>query len=118
MHRCFRIFSSMIGPVAALTIAGGALAQSVGVPTLNVDPVCHGIAQQAATPGEIGDPDLSFRRCVRSEIAMRQRLARKWATYTSDEKATCIGSETGGFASYSDLATCLQMAKRARRFKQ
>ena len=118
MHRCFWIFSAIFGPVAALTIASGALAQSVGVPTLNLDPVCRGIAQQAATPGEVGGPDLSYRQCLRSEMAMRQRLARKWATYTADERANCIGSETGGFASYSDLATCLQMAKRARQFLQ
>jgi len=118
MHRGFWIFSAMIGPLAAATIAGGALAQSAGVPKLNVDPVCRGIAQQAATPGEVGGPDLSFRRCIKSEMTMRHRLVRKWATYTPGEKTNCIGSEAGGFASYTDLATCLQMAKQARKLNQ
>jgi len=36
-------------------------------PGLNGDPVCHGIAQQAANPTEKGDPDLSFANCVKSE---------------------------------------------------
>ena len=35
-------------------------AQSQAVPDLNVDPVCHGIAQQAANPSEKGGPDLAF----------------------------------------------------------
>lgn len=105
-------------PAAAMLLLATLPARSQQIPNLNLDPVCRGIAQQAATPGEIGGPDLSFRRCVKSEMAMRHRLARKWATYTRQEKTNCIGSETGGFASYTDLATCLQMAKRARQFNQ
>jgi hypothetical protein len=92
------------------------VAQSPGVPKLNVGPVCRGIAQQAATPGEIGGPDLSYSRCVKSEMTMRHKLVGKWATYTASEKANCIGAEMGDFASYTDLATCLQMAKQARSF--
>ena len=49
-------------------------AQSQAIPDLNVDPVCHGIAQQAANPSEKGGPDLAFSKCVQSEQAMRQKL--------------------------------------------
>jgi len=35
-------------------------AQAQAIPDLNVDPVCHGIAQQAADPSEKGGPDLAF----------------------------------------------------------
>jgi hypothetical protein len=103
---------------AAMFVIATLPARSQEIPKLNVDPVCRGIAQQAATPGEVGGPDLSFRRCVKSEMAMRHRLAGKWATYTRNEKTNCIGSESGGFASYTDLATCLQMAKQARQLNQ
>ena len=105
-------------PAAGMLLIATLPAHSQEIPKLNVDPVCRGIAQQAATPGEVGGPDLSFRRCIKSEMTMRHRLVRKWATYTPGEKTNCIGSEAGGFASYTDLATCLQMAKQARKLNQ
>jgi hypothetical protein len=110
------LIGSCVALALCLSVTGGVLAQSGGVPKLNVDPVCRGIAQQAGTPGERGGQDLSFRSCVASEMAMRNRLGRRWASYTPDEKANCVGSEMGGFASYTDLATCLEMAKDARNF--
>jgi hypothetical protein len=101
----------------ALSISGAAIAQSTGVPNLNVRPVCRGIAQQAATPGEFGSPALGYGQCIQSEMAMRRHLIRRWAKYTAHEKANCIGSEMGGYGSYTDLATCLQMARDARKLE-
>ena len=46
------------------------------VPVLNIEPVCHGIAQQASTPSERGGPDLAFAQCVKSEQAVRERMGR------------------------------------------
>ncbi|HUI13450.1 MAG TPA: hypothetical protein VL048_08300 [Xanthobacteraceae bacterium] len=88
------------------------------IPDLNVDPVCRGIAQQAATPTEKGDPDLAFSQCVQSEQAMRQKLAGEWATFLPGEKTNCIGSEAGGMASYTDLVSCLEMARDARKLNR
>ena len=51
-------------------------AQAQAIPDLNVDPVCHGIAQQAPDPSEKGGPDLAFSKCVQSEQAMRQTRQR------------------------------------------
>jgi hypothetical protein len=93
-------------------------AQSQAVPDLNVDPVCHGIAQQAANPSEKGGPDLAFAQCVKSEQAMRQKLVGEWSTFLPAEKTNCIGSEAGGLASYTDLVTCLEMARDARQLNQ
>ena len=90
-------------------------AQSQAVPDLNVDPVCHGIAQQAANPSEKGGPDLAFSQCVQSEQAMRQKLVNEWST---TEKTNCIGEQMGGMASYTDLVSCLEMAKDARQLNQ
>jgi hypothetical protein len=103
---------------ASTVLAASVPAFADSIPRLNVDPVCRGIAQQAVTPGKRGGPDLHFRQCVTSEMAMRRRLVRRWARYTPDERANCVGSEAGGFASYTDLATCLEMAKAARNLNQ
>jgi len=102
---------------SALLLAASAVAsaQSSGVPNLNVKPVCRGIAQQANTPGERGGPDLGYSQCIQSEMAMRRKLIHRWARYTPDEKANCIGNEMGGYGSYTDLATCLEMAQEARK---
>ena len=99
---------------AAILLIASWPAQADDVPDLNVDPVCRGIAQQAKDPGERGGPDLAFAQCVKSEQAMRQKLVNEWSTFASKDKANCVGSEIGGFASYTDLVTCLEMAKDAR----
>ncbi len=90
-------------------------ARSDDVPVLNVEPVCRGIAQQASAPAEKGGPDLAYSQCVRSEQAMRDRLRTEWPTFVPADKANCIGeARTAGLASYTDLATCLEMARDAR----
>lgn len=93
-------------------------AQSQEVPDLNIDPVCRGIAQQAANPTEKGDPDLTFRQCMKSEQAIREKLVGEWSTFSPLEKTNCIGSEMAGMASYTDLVSCLEMARSARQLNQ
>ena len=93
-------------------------AQPQAIPDLNVDPVCRGIAQQAANPSEKGGPDLAFSQCVQSEQAMRQKLVGEWSTFSPSEKTNCIGAQGGGLASYTDLVSCLEMARDARQLNQ
>src|SRR3984893_11712269 len=100
---------------AVVLLAANWPARSDDVPDLNVDPVCRGIAQQAKDPGERGGPDLAFAQCVKSEQAMRQKLVNEWPTFKPAEKANCIGSEKAGYASYTDLVTCLEKARDARK---
>jgi hypothetical protein len=97
-----------------LTAAYSASADEV--PVLNVDPVCRGIAQQAGDPSEKGGPDLSFSQCVKNEELTRQKLSKEWATFAPADRANCIGeSKAGGQASYTDLVTCLELARDARK---
>jgi hypothetical protein len=102
-----------ISAVIVLGVAGAVRAEEV--PTLDLDPVCRGIAQQAGTPGERGGPDLTFAHCVKSEQAMRERLVEEWSTFAPADKANCVGEEKmGPLPSYTDLVTCLEMARDAR----
>jgi len=110
------LFIAAAAAAVLWTAVGPARAQAV--PNLNVDPVCHGIAQQAANPTEKGDPDLAFAQCVQSEQTMRQKLVNEWSTFLPTEKTNCIGSEMGGMASYTDLVSCLEMARDARQLNQ
>ncbi len=100
---------------AVVVLAAAEAVRAEEVPTLNLDPVCRGIAQQAATPGERGGPDLAFAQCVKSEQAMRDRLVEEWSTFAPADKANCVGEEKmGPLPSYTDLVTCLEMARDAR----
>lgn len=85
------------------------------VPVLNVEPVCRGIARQAADPSERGGPDLSLARCIKSEELVRQHLVKEWPTFVSADKENCVAeAQTAGQASYTDLLTCLEMARDVR----
>jgi len=104
----------LTGSVLVL-LAASVPAGADDVPQLNIDPVCRGIAKQSAGPGEKGSPDLGFSQCVQSEQAMRQKLAGEWSTFSASEKSNCVGEETSvPLPSYTDLITCLEMARDAR----
>jgi hypothetical protein len=109
---------SQIALVLTLAVASDGAARADDVPDLNIDPVCRGIAGQASDPGERGDADLAFSQCIKGEQAMRQKLTGEWSTFVPADKANCIGSEHGGLASYTDLATCLEMARDARQMNK
>jgi hypothetical protein len=112
--RILVIRALLMGSLPVL-LAASIPARADDVPQLNVDPVCHGIAKQSAGPGESGSPDLSYSQCVQSEQTMRQKLVGEWSTFIPSEKNSCVGEETSvPLPSYTDLATCLEMARDAR----
>ena len=95
-----------------LLLASVLLAHAQDVPVLDIEPVCRGIA----TAGERGGPDLGLAKCIKSEQATREQLAREWSTFAAADKASCIGEEKlGPLPSYTDLVTCLEMARDARK---
>ena len=111
----------MIIPVTTLAFAAQlTIAVADNVPRFNLEPVCRGIAQQgglALEPNRSARQD--FKHCIKSETAMRSRVARQWPSFTATEKADCIGEAgAGGYQSYTDLFTCLQMAREARKLSQ
>jgi hypothetical protein len=88
------------------------------IPVLDVRPVCRGIAQQAMDPSETGGPDLAMSQCVASEQEVRGELVKAWPTFVPTEKQHCTREATmGGEASYTDLITCLEMARDVRKMK-
>jgi len=95
------------------TIAWGA---SDGIPTLDVRPVCRGIANQSADPG-VGQRDQAntFQQCIESEGAVREQLKQKWLEFSAADKRHCVTlATTGGESSNTELLTCLEMARDVR----
>ena len=56
-----------------------------------------------------------FERCLQDEAAALSALKTEWVKFRSIDQKTCMAATTiGGFASYVDLLTCLEMARDAK----
>jgi hypothetical protein len=61
-----------------------------------------------------GGSTVEFDRCSEDEGAALRELQQAWAQFASADKSNCIVATTiGGFASYVELLTCLEMAREA-----
>jgi hypothetical protein len=104
-HRLATLAGGLIG--AAMT-AGIALAAVDAVPTFNVDASCQAAAQQAATPNYMSV-------CRNTEQKARDEMQRQWPQLNAADKAQCVQAATvGGTPTYTELLTCLEMARDVR----
>src|SRR6516162_2116627 len=88
-------------------------ARSDDIPTLDVRPVCRGIAQQGEL--EVGLRQTSFEQCVQSEQEVREQLKKEWSTFSAADKSHCVVlAKKGGESSYTELITCMEMARDVR----
>ena len=57
---------------------------------------------------------VDFDRCSRDEAIALRQLQQAWTEFAAADKKTCVGVTTiGGFASYVELLSCLEMARDA-----
>jgi hypothetical protein len=96
---------SLIG--AAMT-ASAALAAADQVPRLNVEPSCQSAAQQAASADYVTV-------CRNSEQRAHDQMQQQWSQLNAADKAQCVPASTaGGTPSYTELLTCLELARDVR----
>lgn len=97
------------------------------VPNLDVEPVCRGIAEQGGATlheplmAHVPKPDTvdTKKDCVNSEERIRNQLTAVWERFDAADRAHCISeSEMGGESSYTELVTCLEMARDVRNLHQ
>jgi hypothetical protein len=85
------------------------------VPTLNVEQVCTGIAQQGGVTFHDSAVAQEKKDCLDSEQAIRDELVKQWPSFNSSDKVHCTNeSRMGGDSSYTELLTCLEMARDVR----
>jgi hypothetical protein len=112
MLRAFRNFI-----VVAVLCLSGLSARSDDIPTLDVNPVCRGIAMQGEL--EAGLQQTSFQQCVQGEHAVREQIKQEWSTFTTADKSHCVSlAKTGGESSYTELITCMEMARDVRELRK
>jgi hypothetical protein len=105
----------MILPPALILGAHLVMPVADSVPTLNVDQVCTGIAQQGGVSFHDNDIAEEKQNCLDSEQAIRDELTKQWSSFAAADKAACTNeSRMGGDSSYTELLTCLEMARDVR----
>jgi hypothetical protein len=101
----------------AMTMPAILSARSDDIPTLDVNPVCRGIAMQGEL--EAGLQQTSFQQCVQSEQAVREDVKKEWSTFSTGDKTHCVAlAKTGGESSYTELLTCMEMARDVRKLHE
>jgi DNA repair exonuclease SbcCD ATPase subunit len=106
---------SYFAPAIAMAMIMPAIlsARSDDIPTVDVRPVCRGIASQGEL--EAGLQQTSFEQCVQSEQAVREQLKKEWSTFSTADKSHCVAlAKTGGESSYTELISCMEMARDVR----
>jgi len=86
------------------------------VPNFNIEPVCQGIAVQGGTNYRDTSIAQSKQDCINSEREVRQQLVKQWSTFSANDKRDCVNEASmGGESSYTELLTCLEMARDVRK---
>ena len=105
----FLIRATLTGGLIGASMAGGlALAAVDGVPNFNVEPSCRAAAQQAASPEYLSV-------CRSAEQRAHDEMQRQWPQLNAADRAQCVPAATaGGNPTYTELFTCLEMARDVR----
>ena len=110
MHRPLRGSISSIFLLAAVWPA-----RADNVPVLHIDELCRGIVSQSTDPLAGGEPTVTFEQCMTAEQDDRAQLKKEWPTFSAADKKHCVAeAQMGGEASYTELLTCLEMARDVR----
>src|SRR5262249_27433814 len=105
---------ALVATVLAALCLSGSSTRSDDIPTLDVNPVCHGIASQSSL--EAGLQHTNFDQCVQSEQSTRDEIKKQWSSFSTADKTHCVAlAKTGGESSYTELLTCMEMARDVRK---
>jgi hypothetical protein len=96
--------------LAALLLASTGIAVAQGVPTIDITPSC-----KAAAKGSAGMQQ-DYESCRKSEDAARELLVRQWSGFLAADRGSCYRlTTTGTPGTYTELLTCLEMKRDARK---
>jgi hypothetical protein len=109
----------MILPTALALGAQLLMPVADSVPTLNVEQVCEGIAQQGGVTFHDSQTGQEKKDCLESEKAIRDQLVKQWSSFSPADRVSCTNeSRMGGDSSYTELLTCLEMARDVRSLEE
>jgi hypothetical protein len=110
-----RAFRNFVATVHAALCLSGLPARSDDIPTLDVNPVCHGIAMQGEL--EAGLQQTSFQQCVQSEQVVRDEIKKEYSTFSTADKTHCVNRRRielhRAHHLYGNGARCKKAAQRS-----
>ena len=113
-----RIYSLFFVAIVSMATTASE-AQTDTVTVLDVTKICRGIASQSTDPMANNYPMVSFEQCMQDEKEDRQQLVKEWSSFSSEDKRHCVTlAKTGDEPSYTELITCLEMARDVRELRQ
>ena len=81
------------------------------MPKLDTDSSCRAAAAAATTTVNRNEDT-----CRKDEQEARTKLDQQWKQFSAAEQARCVSlSKLGGFPSYVELLTCLEIAAEAKK---
>jgi len=94
------------GSLAWASSARAAPKPQGGVPYLDVKGSCAD-AQKFGAQGQ--DKDVAYKGCMQDEMAAKSQLAKRWSSFKSADKQTCVEQARQPSPSYVEVLTCLEM---------
>jgi hypothetical protein len=94
-----------------------AMSVSGGVPVIDVEQVCQGIANQAQVT--LNERESAKKYCLDTEQEVRDKLAKVWTSFNAADRNHCFKeTNMGGESSYTELLTCLEMAAEVQKLHE
>jgi hypothetical protein len=110
------IVISMLGGIAAAQGALGAQQDRGRIPNFKVEPSCESAAARSTVP--LGSTVNTAEVCIRKEQEARDQMTKEWDSFAVADKSYCVPlSMQGGTPTYTELLTCLELAREARNLR-
>jgi hypothetical protein len=105
----------MFLPIHA-ALVGGLILVAQPVPSFDVSPSCRAAARPGAAVGAPADLRAT---CRSTEQQTREEIVKQWAEVSAADRAKCVPLSTlGGTPTYTELLTCIELTRTARRLRQ
>ena len=113
----------LVSMISGIAVAQGALAAPKDssnsrdrIPSFKVEPSCENAAARATVP--LGSTVNTAEVCIRKEMEARDQMTKEWDKFVAADKSYCVPLSTqGGTPTYTELLTCLELAREARNLR-
>jgi hypothetical protein len=86
------------------------------VPVIDVEQICQGIANQGEATFHDHGIAWAKKECLDTEQEVRDELVKVWGSFDIADRTHCVTETTmGGESSFTELLTCLEMARDVRK---
>jgi hypothetical protein len=107
------MFRAVLAVMTAIGVSPAA-ARADGYPVLDTAPLCRALTSSTSLLEGLGTG--TFDQCMSGQKDDRQAMIEQWSTFSAEDRRHCIaGATMGGVSSYTDLVSCLEMSRDARK---